>query len=168
MIIYEDLYTFREIYCKYSKEALEKNDEIVLIATTYEAPHNIRDMLSDYDLDVQYHESNGSLVIMDSVQGYQIGDTYGLLRLIQLLAIRAQKHAKNGIFSISDMGSFFLFNREKELINYELSIPKNIEIPVKAFCCYHKNDFALRLTREQQGHLTSHHRRTISSSTYFY
>jgi MEDS: MEthanogen/methylotroph, DcmR Sensory domain len=166
MIIYDDLYTFREIYCKYSKEALENNNEIVLIATTYEAPHNIRDMLSDYDLDVQYHESNGLLVIMDSVQGYQTGDTYGLLRLIQLLAKRAQKHAKSGIFSISDMGSFFLYNREKELVDYELSIPKNIEIPVKAFCCYHKNDFELRLTNEQQGNLISHHRRAISSSTF--
>ena len=168
MIIYEDLYTFREIYCNYSKEALKENNEIVLIATTYETPHNIRDMLADYELNVQYHESNGSLVIIDSVQGYQTGDIYGLLKLIQLLAIRAQKNAKNGICSISDMGSFFLFNREKQLIKYELSIPSNIEIPVKAFCCYHKNDFALRLTRKQQRYLTSHHCRTISSSTFLY
>ena len=165
MIIYDDLYTFREIYCKYSKEALENDNEIVLIATTYDAPQNIRDMLADYELDVQYHVSNGYLVIADSVQGYLTGDTYGLFRLIQLLARRAQKHAKSGIFSISDMGSFFLYNREKELINYELSIPKNIEIPVKAFCCYHKRDFELRLTKKQQGHLANHHRRTISSST---
>ena len=71
MIVYDDLYTFREIYCKYSKEALENNNEMVLIATTYEAPQNIRDMLIDYEVDVQYHSSNGSLVIMDAVQGYQ-------------------------------------------------------------------------------------------------
>ena len=71
-------------------------------------------MLIDYELDVQYHVSNGSLVIMDSVQEYHIGDTYGLLRLIQLLARRAQKHAKSGISSISDMGSFFLYNRGKK------------------------------------------------------
>jgi hypothetical protein len=68
-------------------------------------------------------------------------------------------------FGISDMGSFFLYIREKELINYELSIPKNIEIPIKAFCCYHKSDFELRLTKKQQGYLVNHHRRTISSST---
>ena len=94
MIIYEDLYTFRELYCKYSKEALEKNNDIVLVATTYEAPHNIRDMLSDYEVNVKYHESNGSLIIIDSVQGYQMGDIYGLLRLIQLLGIRAQKQCQ--------------------------------------------------------------------------
>lgn len=75
MIIYEDLYTLREIYCNYSKEALEKNNEIVLIATTYEDPINMRDMLTDYGLNVQYHESNGLLVIIDSAQAYQTGDT---------------------------------------------------------------------------------------------
>jgi DcmR-like sensory protein len=166
MIIYEDLYTLREIYCNYSKEALEKSNEIVLIATTYEDPNTMRDMLIDYGLNVQYYESNGSLVIIDSAQGYQTGDTYGVFRLIQSLAIRAQKHAKSGIFSISDMGSFFLFNREKELVRYELSIPKKIDIRIKAFCCYHKNDFALKLTRDQQGYLTNHHQRVISSSTF--
>jgi hypothetical protein len=165
IIIYDDLYIFREIYCKYSKEALENDNEIVIIATTYEAPQNIRDMLVDYELDVQYHVSNGYLVIMDSVQGHLTGDSYGLFRLIQLLARRAQKHAKSGIFSISDMGSFSSIIEEKELINYELSIPKNIEIPVKAFCCYHKSDFELRLTKKQQGYLANHHRRTISCST---
>lgn len=167
IIIYEDIYTFREIYCRYSKEALEKNNEIVLIATTYDAPQNIRDMLKDFDVNVQYHESDGSLIIMDSVQGYQLGDTYDILRLIHLLANRAQKQSKNGIFSISDMGSFFIFNREKEMINYELSIPRNIDMRVKAFCCYHKNDFALRLTNAQQGYLMYHHHRAISSSTLF-
>jgi MEDS: MEthanogen/methylotroph, DcmR Sensory domain len=166
MIIYEDLYTFREIYCNYSKEALERHNEIVLIASTYEDLGTMRDMLTDYGVDVQYHESNGSLLIMDSAQGFQTGDTYGVLRLVQSLAIRAEKHGKKGIVGISDMGSFFLFNREKELVTYELSIPKRIDIRIKAFCCYHKNDFGLRLTMDQQESLTNHHQRVMSSSTF--
>ncbi len=42
MIIYEDLYTLREIYTKFSKKALEKNNEIMLIVTTYETPDTVR------------------------------------------------------------------------------------------------------------------------------
>jgi hypothetical protein len=126
-------------------------------------PDTVRDMLSEYEINVQKHESNGSLVIIDSVQGYQRANFYGVLRLIQLLAIRAQKDSKSGIFSIADMGSFFLSGREKELVNYELSIPKTIVIRLKAFCCYHKNDFSLRLTRDQQRQLTYHHYKTTSS-----
>jgi hypothetical protein len=164
MVIYEDLYTLREIYCKFSKKALEKNNEIVLIVTTYETPNTVRGMLSEYEIAVQKHESNGSLVIIDSVQGYQMVNFYGVLRLIQLLAVRAQKDSKSGIFSIADMGSFFLFGREKELVNYELSIPKTIDIRLKAFCCYHKNDFSLRLTKDQQRQLNNHHYKAMTSS----
>ena len=167
MIIYEDLYTLREIYAKFSKKALEKNNEIMLIVTTYETPDTVRDMLSEYEINVQKHESNGSLVIIDSVQGYHRANFYGVLRLIQLLAIRAQKDSKSGIFSMADMGSFFLFGREKELVNYELSIPKTIDMRLKAFCCYHKNDFSLRLTKDQQRQLTYHHYKTISSSIFY-
>ena len=167
MIIYEDLYTLREIYAKFSKKALETNNEIMLIVTTYETPDTVRDMLSEYEINVQKHESNGSLVIIDSVQGYHRANFYGVLRLIQLLAIRAQKDSKSGIFSMADMGSFFLFGREKELVNYELSIPKTIDMRLKAFCCYHKNDFSLRLTKDQQRQLTYHHYKTISSSIFY-
>jgi len=167
LIIYEDLFMLREIYSTFAKKALEKDNEIMLIVTTYETPHTVRDMLREYDINVQKHESNGSLVIIDSVQGYQAANFYGVLRLVELLAIRAQKESKNGIFSIADMGSFFLFSREKELVNYELSIPKNIDIKLKAFCCYHKNDFSLRLTNDQQRQLTNHHYRAISASTFY-
>jgi hypothetical protein len=47
MIIYEDIYTLREIYCKFAKRALENNNEIMLILTTYETPNTIRDMLAE-------------------------------------------------------------------------------------------------------------------------
>lgn len=91
---------------------------------------------------------------------------YGVLRLIQLLAEKAQKDAKAGVFSLADMGSF-LFNREKELVSYELSIPKTTDLRLKAFCCYHKNDFSSGLTKDQQAHLISHHNKTINSSIFY-
>jgi hypothetical protein len=96
-----------------------------------------------------------------------MADFYGVLRLIKLLAVRAQKNSKSGIFSIADMGSFFLFGREKELVSYDLSIPKTIDITLKALCCYHKNDFSLRLTKDQQIQLTNHHYNAISSSIFY-
>ncbi len=103
MVVYEDLYTLREIYANFSKKALQKNNEIMLIVSTYETPDTVRDMLIEYNINVQKHESNGSLFVTDLVQGYQRSNYYGILRLIQLLAIRAQKDFKNGIFSIADM-----------------------------------------------------------------
>jgi hypothetical protein len=92
---------------------------------------------------------------------------YGVLRLIQLLAERAHKDAKEGVFSLADMASFFLFNREKELVSYELSIPKTTDQILKAFFCYHKNDFSLRLAKDQQAQLINHHNKTINSSIFY-
>jgi KaiC/GvpD/RAD55 family RecA-like ATPase len=116
MIIYEDLYTLREIYARFSKKALEQNSEIMLIVTAYETPDTVRNMLSEYEINVQKYESNGSLVTIDSVKGYQRTNFYGELRLIQLLTIRAQKDSKSGIFSITDMGSFYLVEKKSSLI----------------------------------------------------
>lgn len=117
MIIYEDLYTLREIYCKFSKTALEKNNEIMLIVTTYETPNNGRDMLREYEISVQKHESNSSLVIIDSVQGYHMTNFYGVLRLIQLLAVRARMDSKVGFlaYPIGDL-SFYIAERKSWLI----------------------------------------------------
>ncbi len=106
MIIYEDLYTLREIYASFSKKALEQNNEIMLIVTTYETPDTVRKMLSEYEINVKKYESIGSLVIIDSVKGYQRANFYGVLRLIQLLAIRAQKDLKSSIFWYSRHGLF--------------------------------------------------------------
>lgn len=167
ILIYDDLYTLREIYCRSAKNALEKNNEIMLIVSTYETPKTVREMLTEYEIDVKKYESNGSLVIIDSVRAYQMVTFYGVLRLIQLLAERAQKDAKAGVFSLADMGSFFLFDREKELVSYELSIPKTTDLRLKAFCCYHKNDFSLRLTKDQQAQLINHHNKTINSSIFY-
>ncbi len=53
MIIYEDLYTLRDIYARFSKKALEQNNEIMLIVTAYETPDTVRNMLSEYEINVQ-------------------------------------------------------------------------------------------------------------------
>ena len=60
-------------------------------------------MLTESEIDVKKYESNGSLVIIDSVRAYQMVTLYGVLRLIQLLAERAQKDAKAGVFNLADM-----------------------------------------------------------------
>ncbi len=68
ILIYDDLYTLREIYCRFAKIALEKNNEIMLMVSTYETPKTVREMLTEYEIDVKKYKSNGSLVIIDSVR----------------------------------------------------------------------------------------------------
>lgn len=53
IIIYDVLYTLREIYCRSAKDALENNNEIMLIVSTYETPKTVREMLTEYEIDVK-------------------------------------------------------------------------------------------------------------------
>ncbi len=50
----------------YSKYTLEEEDAIVLLATHYEHVNMVKDALRDYyDINVEDHEENGSLIIRD-------------------------------------------------------------------------------------------------------
>jgi DcmR-like sensory protein len=166
MIVYDDLDAFQEIYCKYAKEALENQNEIVVIATTYETPQAVRQLISDYGVAVEKHESNGCLHIVDSVAAYQSSDIYGMMKLLKTLAARAQKQGKTGVLNFSDMGSFFVTGRENDLLTYELSIPRSLNVRLKGFCCYHRLDFERRLSKEQQNSLLDHHARSITANTF--
>lgn len=42
------------------------------IVSTYETPKTVGEMLTEYEIDVKKYESNGSLVIIDSVHAYQM------------------------------------------------------------------------------------------------
>jgi hypothetical protein len=58
------------------------------------------------------------------------------------------------------MGSFFLSERIDELIGYEQSLPKKMDLKFKAICSYHRDNF-VRLAEEQQRALLLGHNTVI-------
>jgi hypothetical protein len=161
MLVYPDVETFKEMYCMYAKIHLQPNyNEILLIVTYYETPEKIKQNLRDFGVDAEAHEKNGSLLIVDAVKGYQSSDVNGILKLARSLVERAEKEGRQGVCVFGDMGSFFLFDRVVELLQYELSIPPKPSIKLKAFCSYHSGDYN-RLTSDQKKILEDHHYRRI-------
>jgi hypothetical protein len=104
MMIYPDLPTFRKVYSRATKEALERN-EIVFLATTYDSFQRVMDSLTQADVSVNKETKEGNLVILDAVKAYQI-DIFGAFKFAKSLVMRAAKDGKAGVFNISDMGSF--------------------------------------------------------------
>lgn len=76
MIIYRNVKAFEEVYSCYTEMHLARGmeDEIMLIVTYYQTFGAVRATLTEKGIDVGKHEDNGSLVIADSVQGYQVSD----------------------------------------------------------------------------------------------
>ena len=158
LLIYPDLQSFRQIYSECTKQALD-NNEVVFLATTYDSFDRIEDALRSKGISVDDEKKKGNLIIVDAIRTYQI-DTYGAMNLAEDLVERAAREGKEGVFNLSDMGSFFLSERIDELIRYEQSLPKKMDLKFKAICSYHRDNFG-RLTEEQQRVLLLGHNTVI-------
>ena len=117
--------------------------------------------LRGFGIDADAHKNDGSLVIIDAVRGYQAGDVNGVLKLAKSLVSRAEKEGKQGVCVFGDMGSFFLYNRIVELLQYELSIPPRPPLQLKPFCSYHAEDYG-NLTSDQKKVIEGNHFRKIN------
>jgi hypothetical protein len=161
IIIYPNLQSFRQIYTKYVKDQLAKEEEdedndnsrgnkqlksrITLIGTFYETVESVKHHLSAVGVqDIQSLIDNGSLVIVDAFSAYY-PDIDGMKKLVASLSERARKEGRVGVTAIVEMGYFFLFGgdgRATELINYEASLPPKTEGGnVKGLSCYHGGNY---------------------------
>src|SRR5919199_138806 len=166
IIIYPNLQSFRQIYTKYAKDQLAKQEEkddddndnnnnnkdneqlksrIILIGTFYETVESVKHHLSAVGVqNIQSLIDNGSLLIVDAFSSYY-PDVNGMKKLVASLSERARKEGRAGVTAIVDMGYFFLFGgdgRATELINYEASLPPITEGGnVKGFTCYHVGNY---------------------------
>jgi hypothetical protein len=163
IIIYPNLQSFRQIYTKYVKDQLAKEEEededndnsrgnkqlnsrITLIGTFYETVESVKYHLSAVGVqDIQRLIDNGSLVIVDAFSAYY-PDIDGMKKLVASLSERARKEGRVGVTAIVEMGYFFLFGgdgRATELINYEASLPPKTEGGnVKGLSCYHGGNYS--------------------------
>jgi hypothetical protein len=160
LLVYSTLDEFREIYSCYCKSALE-NSQLVLLIPHYETVNSVRKVLNK-EIDVAKYEVDGTLTIVDTEAAFRKADgMYNILLMINLLTKRAAAMQKEGLSMIADAGSFFLHEKLEELVKHELSVPPDLGMKCKAFCCYHKNDFG-NLSEQQRKALQDHHNRIIS------
>jgi hypothetical protein len=154
MLLYPDQQSYRKIYSECTKQALE-NNEVVFLATTYDPFENVDNILRSKGISVDDERKEGNLVIVDAVRAYQI-DTYGAMNLAKSLILQAASEKKTGVFNISDMGSFFLTERTEDLIRYEQSLPKKLDLRFVAICAYHEDNFGILSDHQQQDLLSFH------------
>jgi len=158
VLIYPNLYALREIYSHYCNIAL-KNNELVLILTYYQTAECIRLTLKELDIDVEkYEKENDLIIIQDSIETHS-GYTEDFLSLLKTLDKQQEKRGKKGLSVIADMGVFFHFQYNKDvLIDFESSLPK-FDMNVKRICTYHAGDFERFEQYEKDNLIKSHHRR---------
>ena len=170
ILVYPNTQTFREIYMQYVKDQLvareeqkenedDNNDDyhdnnnrrkeqllmprIILIATFYDTVNAVKHNLSAVGIDVQSHIDDGSLLIVDTFDGYY-PNIDGMKKLVASLSKRAREEGRIGVSAIVNMGFFFLYDGDgaSELISYETSLPSKTDGGnVRGFSCYHARDY---------------------------
>jgi hypothetical protein len=151
LIVYSDQRVLRELYTKYVKTQLERENKTVLILPHYQTTDSLKRMLigTDNDNDTM-KKYKDSLIVMDSVKGHFGADDH------MVFVNKLVNNAENGVLVIADGGSFFHLNKKDKLIEHELSIPSKFDVNMKRFCVFHKQDFNT-LTEEQRQKLIDHH-----------
>ncbi len=109
--------------------------------------------------DLSKHEKEKSLIFIDSLEEY-FGKRPGLSFKMNL-ANHAKKIGKNGLSVLGDLGAYPYKSKWKELVDYELSLPRKYDLPMKEFCLYHKKDFE-SFSDEQKQKLIAHHGKAIN------
>jgi hypothetical protein len=97
---------------------------------------------------------------MDSLKGY-FGLQEGLIPFLLQTADFAKKSGKS-LSVLSDMGSFFYYNKKDDLLRYEISLPSRYErMNLKGFCAYHQRDFDKRFSEKERQDLIKHRGKTL-------
>jgi hypothetical protein len=152
LIVYPNQIVLRELYTKYVKTQLERENKTVLILPHYETVENLKSILLGgfpvaEDMMKKYKDS---LIVMDSIKGHFGADDH------TAYVNKLVNGAENGVLVIADAGPFFHLNKKDKLIEHELSMPSQFDANLKRFCVFHKQDFNV-LTEEQKQKLVNHH-----------
>jgi hypothetical protein len=161
LVLYPDLLTLRELYSFYARSALG-DSEVFLFLPYLETVANVKRVLSEdsANIDVRKYEKEQSLLIMDSLKGY-FGLQEGLIPFLLQTADFAKKSGKS-LSVLSDMGSFFYYNKKDDLLQYEMSLPSRYEkMNLKGFCAYNLRDFDVRFSDKERQDLIKHHGKTL-------
>ena len=167
MLVYPDLPTFRRIYGQFTKAQLDDNGVVVLFPY-YETTDSVRHILSQLGIDVRKCEQNRSLVIVDAVKVYLHSDI-NIKSLLKMMAEGSKRMGKKGVSIIGDMGSFFLYEKQNQMMEYEIELQLDEKmndddansVKIKGICSYHKDTFNTLTKKEQQALFEHHHAKLV-------
>ncbi len=132
---------------------------MILINPFYETTGSVREvLLQQTTMDISKCEKEENLLVIDALEAY-FGEEPDR-EFKEKLSKYAIQIGKSGLSIINDTGAFPYKRKEKELVEYELSLPVIFNLPLKRFCIFHQKDFN-RLSEEQKQKLINHHGKII-------
>ncbi|MCP8306413.1 MAG: MEDS domain-containing protein [archaeon] len=143
MLIYVNKEEKREILFTFLKAGLDKGEGAIYV-TSEETPQQIREAMQDFGIDVDKHEGDGSLKIID-YDGWYIRDgrvvVNDLIRNWKRVHEEMVRGGKTGLRAVGETHCFFEYGFLEELIIYEKNFSKMVlKLPITAISAYRIDD----------------------------
>lgn len=165
LIIYENIGTFWKVYSGYVKSQIKDcPNSIMLILPYYDSTEKVREMLESNGINTRENEELGNLIILD-IQKVIKDQYYDVPELERIRALTSQVHAASPdktIIIIADMSVFNHTGKPIELLEYERTLDRDLEIEKRReLCFYNERDFDTMFTKEQGNELMKYHGENI-------
>lgn len=122
----------------YLRAGLDSNEAAAYVAGD-ETPSEIREAMSKFGIDVDDYEKRDMLHIIDYKSWYIINGKFSIEKTVNLwknLLDNTLTKGFKGLRVTGEMACFFKYNMVKELVEYEKSLHKVLDIPLTAICAY--------------------------------
>ena len=141
IFFYRNPHEKREVLFNFLQAGLEKGEAAVYIAAQ-ETSRQIRRHMEDFGLDVESLDRDGLLQVFDCDEWYMIDGEVDIPRLQnvgQYIFEETMEIGLKGLRGCGETACFFEHEKEKELVEYELTIGRKFDLPMTALCAYDMN-----------------------------
>ncbi|MFQ5871123.1 MAG: MEDS domain-containing protein [Candidatus Geothermarchaeales archaeon] len=138
ILLYTDRRDKHDILFTYLRAGLEKGEAAAYVAGE-ETADQIRQAMEEFDIDVERYEKAGALRIIDYRDWYIIDgefDASTTIGLWEKLLDESVAKGFKGLRVTGEMACFFENDMLKELLEYERSLHRTLEIALTAICAY--------------------------------
>ncbi len=139
ILLYEAIDGKFKVLLNYCKYALKKGEAVVYVCSE-SSVEEVKAAMQKFGINVKENEDNGALKVLDYTQHYIIDGHFNADNTLKLWKSYYDDSVSKGFKGLRVTGEtacFFKHNLVKELVDYEKSLHKTIEIPIIAIYAYH-------------------------------
>ena len=141
IVFYKDPLEKHEVLFNFLQTGIQKGEGAVYVSSQ-ETSKQIRRHMEDFGFNVGSLERDGVLGIYDCDGWYvvngEVDVSHAMLKGYSVLE-NAMEIGLKGLRSCGETACFFEHEEEKELVEYELTIVRKLDIPATALCAYDVN-----------------------------
>ncbi len=138
VFLYSSLQAKHDVLSNYLEGGLKKGEAGVYVASE-EDPPAIRQMLQQKMGDIDAYEKSGALKILDYRDVYLIDGKFDISTTLGRWTHFYEEALKRGFKALrvtGEMACFFHHNLVKELVEYEKTLHRVLDLPMTAICAY--------------------------------